>query len=316
MTLQTWILAAVFVSVSGLTYGISLWATRGWASNPRMGQLHDPATSSHQTERVRQGWQVTAAKIAAPIARLSAPKEGWEASNLRVRFMHAGLRGSGWPTAFFTTKTLLAVTLPALLILFGHQGAPAINQGGNLLPMLLLATMGYYFPNALLSMTVRSRQRELREALPDAVDLMTVCVEAGLGLDAALLRAGEEMNLRSHALADELNLMTLELRIGSTRAHALQNLALRTGVDDIATFVTTLLQSEHFGTNVAQSLRVLAETMRDQRRLRAEESAAKIPLKLLFPLIFFIFPSLLLVLMGPAVMSISRTLIPTLGGGH
>lgn len=316
MTLQTWILAAVFVSVSGLTYGISLWVTRGWVSNPRMGQLHDPSGTIHQTDRERQGWQVTAAKIAAPIARLSAPKEGWEASNLRVRFMHAGLRGSGWPTAFFATKTLLAVMLPALLFLFGNQGTPAINQGVNLLPMLLLATLGYYFPNALLSMTVRSRQRELREALPDAVDLMTVCVEAGLGLDAALLRAGEEMNLRSQALADELNLMTLELRIGSTRARALQNLALRTGVDDIATFVTTLLQSEHFGTNVAQSLRVLAETMRDQRRLRAEETAAKIPLKLLFPLIFFIFPSLLLVLMGPAVMSISRTLIPTLGGGH
>ena len=316
MTLQTWILAAVFVSVSGLTYGISLWVTRGWASNPRMGQLHDPAISHHQTDHGRQGWQVTAAKIATPIARLSAPQEGWEASNLRVRFMHAGLRGSGWPTAFFATKTSLAVTLPALLVLFGGQGTPAINQGANLLALLLLATLGYYFPNALLSMAVRSRQRELREALPDAIDLMTVCVEAGLGLDAALLRAGEEMNLRSQALADELNLMTLELRIGSTRARALQNLALRTGVDDIATFVTTLLQSEHFGTNVAQSLRVLAETMRDQRRLRAEESAAKIPLKLLFPLIFFIFPSLLLVLMGPAVMSISRTLIPTLGGGH
>jgi tight adherence protein C len=109
--------------------------------------------------------------------------------------------------------------------------------------------------------------------------------------------------------------MTIELRIGSTRAMALQNLALRTGVDDIETFVTTLLQSEHFGTNVAQSLRVLAETMRDHRRLRAEETAAKIPLKLLFPLIFFIFPALMLVLLGPAMIGVFRTLLPTLGGG-
>ncbi len=315
MTLETWLLVAVFLSVSGLTFGISLWLTRGWALGQRMGQLHDAAVVFHESDKERQGWQATAVKIAAPIARLSAPKEGWEASNLRVRFMHAGLRGGGWPVAFLAAKTLLALSLPGLWMVMGPGGV-SLRASAGLLALLLLAATGYYFPNVLLHMAIRTRQRELREALPDAVDLMTVCVEAGLGLDAALHRAGEEMNLRSQALADELNLMTLELRIGSTRERALQNLALRAGVDDIETFVTTLLQSEHFGTNVAQSLRVLAETMRDHRRLRAEEAAAKIPLKLLFPLIFFIFPSLLLVLMGPAVMSISRTLLPTLGGGR
>ncbi len=316
MTLQAWTLIAVFVSAFGLTFGISLWLTRDQALGQRIGQLHESVRTVTRTDKERQGWQVTAAKIAAPIARLSTPKEGWDASNLRVRFMHAGLRASGWPPAYFATKTLLALILPGLLVVFGRGGVPSMTLSTELFPLLLLACVGYYLPNALLSLVVRSRQRELRDALPDAVDLMTVCVEAGLGLDAALFRASEEMSLRSAALADELNLMMLELRIGSTRERALQNLALRTGVDEIATFVTTLLQSEHFGTNVAQSLRVLAETMRNGRRLRAEEDAAKIPLKLLFPLIFFIFPSLLLVLMGPAVMSISRTLIPTLSGGR
>jgi tight adherence protein C len=162
---------------------------------------------------------------------------------------------------------------------------------------------------------IRQRQRELQEALPDAVDLMTVCVEAGLGLDAAMNRAAEEMDLRSPTLADELKLVALELRVGSTRETALRNFALRTGVDDVATFVTILLQSGHFGTNVADSLRILSETMRERRKVRAEERAAKIPLKLLFPLIFFIFPSLFVVLLGPAMIGIFRVLLPTMTGG-
>ena len=154
------------------------------------------------------------------------------------------------------------------------------------------------------------------EALPDALDLMTVCVEAGLGLDAAMSRAASEIGLRSQALADELNLVALELRMGVKREHALRNLALRSGVDDISSFVAMLVQSDRFGTNVADALRVQAETMRTHRRLRAEETAAKIPLKLLFPLIFFIFPSLMLVLMGPAMISIYRTLLPAMGGSR
>ncbi len=315
MNLQLWILVAVFISVSGLTFGLGMWVTGSRVLGKRfdhLGSHTEPSTGA--IEPVAQ-WRARIARMATPLARLSAPKEGWENSNLRVRFMHAGLRGTGWPTAFFASKTLLALVLPGLCWLFARTDMSPVNQRSVMLTYLCLAALGYYLPNLILSMTVNSRQRELREALPDAIDLMTVCVEAGLALDAALQRAGDEMHLRSAALADELNLMTIELRIGSTRAMALQNLALRTGVDDIETFVTTLLQSEHFGTNVAQSLRVLAETMRDHRRLRAEETAAKIPLKLLFPLIFFIFPSLFLVLLGPAMISVFKNLLPTLGGG-
>ena len=143
--------------------------------------------------------------------------------------------------------------------------------------LLTLAALGYYLPNLVLAKMISLRKRELEESMPDAVDLMTVCVEAGLGLDAAMNRAGEEIALRSQVLADELRLVGLEMRVGSTRENALRNFALRTGVDDIATFVTILLQSGHFGTNVADSLRVLSETMRERRKIRAEERAAKIP---------------------------------------
>ena len=257
------------------------------------------------------GWPVS---LAAPIAWLATPQEGWESSNLRIRFMRSGLRGPGWPVIFFGAKTLLTLALPGLLLLYRGVIDRSSTAGALMFAVLALAGFGYYLPNLVLALLTRARQREVQEALPDAVDLMRVCVEAGLGLDAAMARAGEEMDLRSHALADELRLVMLDLRVGSTRERALQNFALRTGVEDVATFVTILLQSEHFGTNVAESLRVLSETMREHRKVRAEERAAKIPLKLLFPLIFLIFPSLFVVLMGPAVISIYRVLLPTMTG--
>jgi tight adherence protein C len=189
-----------------------------------------------------------------------------------------------------------------------------MTVNANVLALLVMAAVGYYLPNVLLANLIERRRVQLEDALPDALDMMLVCVEAGLGLDAAMNRAASEIGLRSEAMSDELNLVALELRMGVNREQALRNLALRTGVDDIASFVGMLVQSDRFGTNVAEALRIQAETMRIHRRLRAEERAAKIPLKLLFPLIFFIFPSLMLVLMGPAMISIYRVLLPTMGG--
>lgn len=311
--LQTFIFAMIFLSVAGLVLGIGLWLNRNEALDRRLGQLGNK--SNENSEQVAALWQAKVAKITAPLAWLSTPKEGWDASNFRIRLMQAGLRGPGWPVIIFAAKTALSLTLPILFLLFNSMGsAPAMSQG-TLFYLLILAALGYYFPNLVLAKMISLRKRELEESMPDAVDLMTVCVEAGLGLDAAMNRAGEEIQLRSQVLADELRLVGLEMRVGSTRENALRNFALRTGVDDIATFVTILLQSGHFGTNVADSLRVLSETMRERRKIRAEERAAKIPLKLLFPLIFFIFPSMFLVLLGPPLMGIFRVLFPALTGG-
>jgi tight adherence protein C len=177
-----------------------------------------------------------------------------------------------------------------------------------------LAALGYFLPNAFLEQRIAQRKREVFESFPDAMDLITVCVEAGLGLDAALSRVGEEMHVRSPILGEELHLINLELRAGSSRERALRNLALRTGVEEIDALVAMLVQSDRFGTSVADSLRVHAESLRTKRRLRAEEAAAKIAVKLLFPLIFFIFPSMLLVLLGPALIGIHSILLPTLAG--
>ncbi|MDO9366052.1 MAG: type II secretion system F family protein [Methylotenera sp.] len=259
-------------------------------------------------------WVRRIVELSGPIAKLSLPSEGWEQSQLRIRFMNAGYRSSIAPTLFFVAKTLLTFALPGLFVLYTTISGTSFEPNTFLLLMVSLAAIGYFLPNAFLARRIVYRKREIFESFPDAMDLIIVCVEAGLGLDAALARVGEEMHMRSPILGDELHLINLELRAGSSRERALRNLALRTGVEDIDTLVAMLVQSDRFGTSVADSLRVHADSLRTKRRLRAEVAAAIIAVNLLFPLIFFIFPSMLLVLLGPAFISIHRVLLPTLSG--
>jgi tight adherence protein C len=259
-------------------------------------------------------WVGRIIELTKPVAQLSVPKEGWESSQLRIRFMNAGYRNETAPMIFFLAKTVLTFMLPAIFFLYIMiSGA---NYAANLLLLLIVAfaALGYFLPNIFLERRIAYRKREILDSFPDAMDLIIVCVESGLGLDAALARVSEEMHMISPILGEELHLINLELRAGSSRERALRNLALRTGVEDIDTLVAMLVQSDRFGTSVAQALRVHAENLRTKRRLRAEEAAAKIALKLLFPLIFFIFPSMLLVLLGPALISIHRVMLPALGG--
>jgi len=181
--------------------------------------------------------------------------------------------------------------------------------------LLGAAALGYYLPNVVLSRLVFVRQREIFETFPDALDLMTVCVEAGLGVEAALNKVAEDIEHKSKVLGEELRLLGLELRAGVDRERALRNLAARTGVEEVDTWASMLIQADRFGTSIAAALRVHSDMLRTRRRQRAEEAAAKIALKLLFPLIFCIFPSLMLVLMGPAFIQIYRVLLPTMTGG-
>lgn len=265
-------------------------------------------------DEVRVRWIERVASVARPLTRLSIPEEGWEKSALRTRFMNAGWRHPSAPTLYFASKTVLALLLPALLappvVLYG--GA---LDGGRVLALLLLgAALGYYLPNAVLARLVARRRREIFETIPDALDLLTVCVEAGLSLERALVKVAAEIHIKSVVLAHELQLVLMEMRAGFSKEKALRNFALRSGVDDVDTLVAMLIQSERFGTSVGDSLRVHAENLRHKRRMLAEECAAKIGLKLLFPLIFCIFPTLLMVLLGPAAMQISRTLGALPGG--
>lgn len=315
MNLQWVLLALVFLSVAGVTLGLTLWLNRSAGVKRRLDGLTEVGSASGPGLEDAAQWQAKVVKVVGPVAKLSAPQEGWEGSSLRVRFMNAGLREASWPALFFASKTLLALLLPGVFMVYSGFSSVALKFNTSLMILVVLLAVGYYLPNVILSHLVSKRRETLQNAIPDALDLMIVCVEAGLGLDAAMNRAASEIGMRSEALSEELNLLALELRMGVKRELALRNLAMRTNVDDISSFVSMLVQSDRFGTNVAEALRVQAETMRVHRRLRAEERAAKIPLKLLFPLIFFIFPSLMVVLMGPAMISIYRVLLPTMAGG-
>jgi len=171
---------------------------------------------------------------------------------------------------------------------------------------LILALVGFYIPDLWLRIKIAHRKDEIVRGFPDALDLMVVCAEAGMGLDAAINRVGDEMQLRHPLLSEELKLLTLELRAGKMRREALKNLAMRTSSEDIESFVTLLIQTDKFGTSIAQALRVQADSMRTKRMQRVEEIAAKLPVKLIFPTILFIFPSMFLVLAGPALLRAFR----------
>jgi len=222
--------------------------------------------------------------------------------------MNAGWRNPVAPTLFFASKTALALLGPAIVGTLVALSVIVLSGGKLMFLLLLSATVGYYSPNMALHRLASRRKREIFETLPDALDLLTVCVEAGLSLERAFVKVAGEIHIKSVTLAQELQIVLMEMRAGFTKEKALRNFALRSGVDDVDTLVAMLIQSERFGTSVGDSLRVYSENLRNKRRTMAEECAAKIGLKLLFPLIFCIFPTLLMVLLGPAAMQLSRTL--------
>ena len=258
------------------------------------------------------GWVERVARVAQPFSKLSLPEEGWERSPLRTRFMNAGWRQASAPALYFAAKTVLALLFPTVLGLYAASAMAAQLRSVLLLLLCVSATIGYYLPNLVLADTARRRKRDIFENIPDALDLLTVCVEAGLSLERALVKVSGEIHIKSVVLAQELQLVLMEMRAGFSKEKALRNLALRSGVDDVDTLVAMLIQSERFGTSMGDSLRVHSENLRSKRSLLAEEAAAKIALKLLFPLIFCVFPTLMLVLMGPAVIEVYRVLVPAM----
>lgn len=309
--LQLAFLVLLFLAV----FAIAMLALRLLAPKPLQRRLDSVGGSSAAgASGDPNAWVTRIVKLSGPLAKLSVPEEGAENSVMRTRFMNAGFRQPSAPVIYFTAKTALALGLPMAEFFTFTISSAHFSSNALLFWLLCAAAVGYYLPNIVLNNMIARRQRELFESFPDALDLLTVCVEAGLAMDAALARVAGEIGMKSQVLSDELTLVTLELRAGSTKEKALRGLAMRTGVVDVDALVAMLIQAERFGTSVAASLRVQSDQLRTKRRQRAEEVAAKIALKLLFPLIFFIFPSLLVVLMGPAFIQIYRVLLPAVGG--
>jgi tight adherence protein C len=239
-------------------------------------------------------------------------EEGWQDSKLQQKLAHAGYR------TYTVTSLLLSVAVICTLLglagglIFSLSWIAPIQPVGIVLSASLGAVIGVLIPVAGLELLIRRRQRQLVEHFPDALDLVRICLEAGLGLDAAIQRVGQEFRQVAPALFDEFHVLSLELRAGAGRARALQNLAQRTGLAEIRAWVTMIIQSEKFGTGIADAVKIHSDQLRLTRRLNAEQRAATLPTKLLFPLIFCIFPALLLVLLGPAGITIQQQLGHTL----
>jgi tight adherence protein C len=232
-----------------------------------------------------------------------APRSPKELGALRLRLVQAGYRRDEALTIFFGVRITFA------LLLFGIFSSSVIARPNMTLALGGLG-FGYILPGMLLAKKAKRRSHRIRLALADMLDLLVVSVEAGLGLDQAISRVGSELAFAYPDLSDELRLINLELRAGKARSEALRNLADRTGVDDLSSLVTMLIQTDKFGTSVAQSLRVYSETLRTKRRQRAEEAAAKTGVKMVFPLVFCIFPAIWVVTIGPAAIRFVTVLFP------
>ncbi|MDN5753409.1 MAG: type II secretion system F family protein, partial [Nitrosospira sp.] len=252
-------LTVIFIIVAGVAFAVM----RALAPRPTKARLDQVAAEGAlPQEKADSRWEQSVIDLAGPLVKLALPSEGWENSVLRTRFMHAGYHARSVPMVYFAAKTALALVLPGIFLLYAGVGRLELGANAAMAALLGLAALGYYLPNVVLARMIALRQRELFESFPDAIDLMTVCIEAGLGLDAAMVRVGEEMRLRSKTLTGELHLVGLELRAGRTREQALRNLALRTGVEEIEALVSMLVQADRFGTSIAASLRVHSDTLR------------------------------------------------------
>ncbi|HEV7219646.1 MAG: type II secretion system F family protein [Terriglobales bacterium] len=228
-----------------------------------------------------------------------------EVSRARQWLIQAGYRDRRHLTIYVGSRVLLAFVGFVTVIAF--SGAKSVPL------MISVAAFGFFLPRFALKRMITQRQQRITLGLPDALDLTVICVEAGLALDQALLRVGEDLRHAHRELSDEFHMVNLEMRAGKPRAEALRNLTARTGVDDIRALVATLVQTDRFGTSVAQALRVHSDSLRTERRQRAEEQAAKTTIKMVLPLVLFILPSIIFVTLGPAIIQLVRTLAPAAG---
>jgi tight adherence protein C len=233
------------------------------------------------------------------------PRSPDEMSRQERRLVQAGFRRKDAPVLSYGVKLALAILL---LLSFAAAGRFSFVY------IVLAVLLGAMLPDIWLSRRIKRRKEDIQLAIPDALDLTVVCVEAGLGLDQSLMRIGQEIRPIHRDLSDELRLLNLEVNAGKSRAQSLRNLAGRTDVDDLKALVAVLIQTDRFGTSVAQSLRVFSDSLRVKRRQRAEERAAKTTIKMIPPLVFFILPAIFVVVLGPAVITIVQELLPSLGG--
>ena len=283
----------------------------------RLDEIRNPPRRRGGDENSPVKKTATVAKVlekAAPMAKPLQPKSDAEAGKLKNRLSQAGLRNENAVSIFLSMKfigLIVGVTLSGgttLLTSSFNQRALIYSVGAS--------AFLFYLPDIIVWLIARKRKEAIFLSLPDVLDLLVVCVEAGLGLDQAMRKVSEEMKKNCRILAGEFSLCNFQLQMGRARSEVLQDLGVRTGVDDLRSLAAILIQAEKFGSSVAQALRVQSDSMRVRRHQLAEEKAAKTAVKLIFPLVLFIFPAIFVVLVGPAAITIVNEMFPMMNGGN
>lgn len=306
---------AVFISVAaGAWWLMDVLSSRHTRAVERLGELKDPR--KHLLQRAAAKRSDTVANVlkkASPtLSRPLQPKNETEQGKLNERLAYAGFRGEAAPGLFLSMKFV------GLLLGFVLAGGAMVFTGMTqtaLMRVVLVAGGLFYLPDLAIWLLARRRKQAVFLSLPDALDLMVVCVEAGLGLDQAMRRVAEELKKSHRVIAEEFSISNFQLQMGKNRRDVLQDLGNRTGVDDLRSLASVLIQAEKFGTGVGTALRVQSDSMRTRRRQLAEEKAAKTAVQLIFPLVLFIFPGIFVVLVGPAAITMVREMLPVMKGG-
>ncbi len=307
-----------FVFVGLLVIGWAVWSyleskdkANAWSIRAAGKSL--AAQSNKKTEE-QTNFKEQMVKFLGQLGQANKPKDQVAISRLKAKLAMAGYRNQQASVVFFGTRIFLAVLLGVIFLIAGSDAMQDKDTMTYILALLGCMVVGFYAPQVWLSSSISSRKERLVNGFPDSLDLMVVCVEAGLGLDQAISRVGQEVKGAHPDLGDEFMLLNLELRAGLSREQGLRNLVNRTDLEDIRSLVALLIQTDRFGTSIGQALRVHSNSMRLKRRLKAEEKGAQLPVKLMIPLILFIFPALMVVIMGPGAINLMRTLLPTMAG--
>jgi len=280
----------------------------------RLEEFNDPRKRRSREEEGRADTMTRVLEKAAPsFAKPLQPKDEKAAGKLKQRLTQAGFRGEKAATMF------LGLKFAGLMLGGVAGGGTALLMSGfsqsGLIKMVIIAGLMFYLPDVVLFFMGRKRKEAIFLGLPDALDLLVVCVEAGLGLDSAMRKVSDEMKRTYRVISEEFGLCNLQLQMGKPRSEVLQDLGNRTGVEDLRSLASILIQADKFGSSIAQALRVQSDSMRTRRRQIAEEKAAKTAVKLIFPLVIFIFPGIFVVLVGPAAITMMRDMFPAMKGG-
>jgi tight adherence protein C len=281
----------------------------------RLEDWRDPSGRKRKEEQAKTHTEAVSRvleKATPALAKPLTPKSEQEIGRLKVRLMQAGFRSQEASTVFLGLKFLCLIAGLMMggggILMFGTKMQTMLNSAA-------VACVCFFIPDVLLSLIASKRKESIFLGLPDALDMLVVCVEAGLGLDQAMRKVAEEMKRTYRVIAEEFGLCNLQLQMGKTRSEALQDLGVRSGVEDLRQLASILIQADKFGSSIAQALRVQSESMRTRRRQIAEEKAAKTAVKLIFPLVIFIFPGIFVVLVGPAGIEMYRKMFTAMNGG-